>query len=247
MWGSSGENGFTASRNSFSNSQIEVLGYPKYYITLRKNNSASNPAYFYNVLDDARTIANKQFTFSFYARTPSATGSFRIHSIQNVSNGVGNTYINGTTHATYSTPNLNWNQYSVTFVGPSFGTGITTSYSLIGVGLNDNGKTFEFAQFRMEEGNVATSPQVVDVSEEYAKMSPYYQRTYSPDDITGTSFKSDSYTINAKNADETYDEFIARIAAKDVPAGTSYKIVPVEDIPTDRTFRNAWEYPTDTL
>ena len=54
-------------------------------------------------------------------------------------------------------------------------------------------------------------------------------------------------SINTKNADETYDEFITRIAAKDVPSGTSYKIVPVEDIPTDRTFRNAWEYPTDTL
>jgi uncharacterized protein YcnI len=53
-------------------------------------------------------------------------------------------------------------------------------------------------------------------------------------------------SINAKNADETYDDFIARIAAKDVPSGTSYKIVPVDDIPTDRTFRNAWEYPTDT-
>ncbi len=44
---------------------------------------------------------------------------------------------------------------------------------------------------------------------------------------------------------ETYDEFITRIAAKDVPSGTSYKIVPVDDIPTDRTFRNAWEYPVD--
>ena len=54
-------------------------------------------------------------------------------------------------------------------------------------------------------------------------------------------------SINAKNADETYDEFVTSIAAKDVPAGTSYKIVPVDDIPTDRTFRNAWEYPTDTL
>jgi hypothetical protein len=29
--------------------------------------------------------------------------------------------------------------------------------------------------------------------------------------------------------------------AKDVPAGKQYKIVDVEDIPTDRTFRNAWE------
>jgi hypothetical protein len=35
---------------------------------------------------------------------------------------------------------------------------------------------------------------------------------------------------------------IEQIAAKDVPAGKSYKIVDVADIPTDRTFRNAWEY-----
>ena len=35
---------------------------------------------------------------------------------------------------------------------------------------------------------------------------------------------------------------IDEIAAKDVPAGTPYKIVDVADIPTDRTFRNAWEY-----
>ena len=35
---------------------------------------------------------------------------------------------------------------------------------------------------------------------------------------------------------------IEEIAAKDVPAGKQYKIVDVSDIPTDRTFRNAWEY-----
>ena len=34
---------------------------------------------------------------------------------------------------------------------------------------------------------------------------------------------------------------IEQIAAKDVPAGKEYKIVDVADIPTDRTFRNAWE------
>jgi len=37
---------------------------------------------------------------------------------------------------------------------------------------------------------------------------------------------------------------IEEIAAKDVPAGKLYKIVDVADIPTDRTFRNAWEYTT---
>jgi hypothetical protein len=35
---------------------------------------------------------------------------------------------------------------------------------------------------------------------------------------------------------------IEEIAAKDVPAGKPFKIVDVADIPTDRTFRNAWEY-----
>ena len=35
---------------------------------------------------------------------------------------------------------------------------------------------------------------------------------------------------------------IEELAAKDVPAGKPYKIVDVADIPTDRTFRNAWEY-----
>ena len=35
---------------------------------------------------------------------------------------------------------------------------------------------------------------------------------------------------------------IEEIAAKDVPVGKPYKIVDVADIPSDRTFRNAWEY-----
>jgi hypothetical protein len=35
---------------------------------------------------------------------------------------------------------------------------------------------------------------------------------------------------------------IEEIAAKDVPKGTAYKIVDVSEIPTDRTFRNAWEW-----
>ena len=33
---------------------------------------------------------------------------------------------------------------------------------------------------------------------------------------------------------------IEAIAIKDVPAGKPYKIVSVEDVPTDRTYREAW-------
>jgi hypothetical protein len=35
---------------------------------------------------------------------------------------------------------------------------------------------------------------------------------------------------------------IEELAAKDVPAGAEFKIVDVSDIPSDRTFRNAWEF-----
>lgn len=35
---------------------------------------------------------------------------------------------------------------------------------------------------------------------------------------------------------------IDQIAAKDVPAGVPFRIVDAADIPSDRTFRNAWEF-----
>lgn len=44
--------------------------------------------------------------------------------------------------------------------------------------------------------------------------------------------------IPAPDCGLTIDE----IAAKDVPEGKPFKIVDVADIPSDRTFRGAWEY-----
>jgi len=35
---------------------------------------------------------------------------------------------------------------------------------------------------------------------------------------------------------------IEKLAEKDVPAGVAYKIIDTDEVPTDRTFRNAWEY-----
>jgi hypothetical protein len=49
-----------------------------------------------------------------------------------------------------------------------------------------------------------------------------------------------SVIIPSPEALEQYG--IQAIAIKDVPAGKPFKIVDTEDVPTDRTFRNAWEY-----
>jgi len=40
---------------------------------------------------------------------------------------------------------------------------------------------------------------------------------------------------------------IEQIAKKDVPTGKPYKIVDGSEVPSDRTFRNAWEVDVNTL
>ena len=48
-------------------------------------------------------------------------------------------------------------------------------------------------------------------------------------------------------AEALTEHTIEEIAAKDVPSGKAYKIVTDTDIPSDRTFRNAWEVDVSTL
>jgi hypothetical protein len=38
------------------------------------------------------------------------------------------------------------------------------------------------------------------------------------------------------------DHTIEELAAKDVPDGKAYQIIDEVDVPSNRTFRNAWEY-----
>lgn len=35
---------------------------------------------------------------------------------------------------------------------------------------------------------------------------------------------------------------LEQLASKDVPRGKPYKIIDVANVPSDRTFRDAWEY-----
>ncbi len=46
---------------------------------------------------------------------------------------------------------------------------------------------------------------------------------------------------------ETDDEFAARVAARDVPAGISFAIVDESAIPADRSFRNAWQHDNGVI
>lgn len=66
------------------------------------------------------------------------------------------------------------------------------------------------------------------IDEDGVEIKPAYEETVT---VTPAEYR-----------DETDEEFADWVAAKDVPAGKPFEIVDVSDIPTDRTFRNAWEY-----
>jgi len=64
-------------------------------------------------------------------------------------------------------------------------------------------------------------------------MSDVTKRIIYPNDDGGVSI-----IVPSPSANLTIEE----LAAKDVPQGKPYQIVNVEDIPSDRTFRDAWTY-----
>jgi hypothetical protein len=55
---------------------------------------------------------------------------------------------------------------------------------------------------------------------------------------------NDDGTISIINPSEEYlqTHSIEELAAKDVPPGRTYYIVDASEIPTDRTFREAWTW-----
>lgn len=55
-------------------------------------------------------------------------------------------------------------------------------------------------------------------------------------------YKNDAGGVSVLTPSQSWDGTIEELAVKDVPAGAPYKIVDVSEIPSDRTFRNAWEY-----
>lgn len=60
-------------------------------------------------------------------------------------------------------------------------------------------------------------------------------------------YKNDDNSISILTPAPKCPLTVEEIAAKDVPTGSKYKIVDVSEIPTDRTFRNAWEIDESEL
>ena len=71
---------------------------------------------------------------------------------------------------------------------------------------------------------------------------------YSQEDgvlaVTVPAPKYMQHLRDTANREVTDTEIMAHIAQKDLPNGRAFEVVEDSDVPTDRTFRNAWEHDT---
>ena len=54
-------------------------------------------------------------------------------------------------------------------------------------------------------------------------------------------YKTPENTVSVIVPSQKWSDTMEELAQKDVPTGLKYKIVEDSDIPSDRSFRNAWE------
>lgn len=93
-----------------------------------------------------------------------------------------------------------------------------------------------------DDGGVAVIIPAPEARRQVLVSEAVYQTVIVPATENQPEHEVQELVKPAMYRDETDDEFIAWIAAKDVPARKPYQIVDAADIPEDRTFRGAWEY-----
>jgi hypothetical protein len=60
-------------------------------------------------------------------------------------------------------------------------------------------------------------------------------------------YKTSENTVSVIAQSPNWSGTLEELAQKDVPTGLKYKIVEDSDIPSDRSFRNAWEVAESEL
>ena len=60
-------------------------------------------------------------------------------------------------------------------------------------------------------------------------------------------YQTENNTVAVITPSPKWEGTIEELAAKDVPTGLKYLIVEDSEVPSDRTFRNAWDIDEATL
>lgn len=192
-----------ASRQAFTIGQTAVPGEPLYFYRAVAASvaGAANHVILAHLIEDVRTLAGQQITFSFYAKAD-ATKNIVVEFAQYFGAGgapSADVLINPTTCGLTTA----WQRFTITTTVPSVagktvGTTETGSFQIniwMDAGSNYNSRvnnlgqqsgTFDFARIQLERGDVATTFEERSVGEELALCQRYYHKTYDMDVAPGT-------------------------------------------------------------
>lgn len=179
---------FEIVRKDFAKNETAVVGYPQHYFNFSGiTRGASNTFYIENRTEDARTNAGKEMTLSFYAKASTSQDVVPyVKQYKNVLDTPSHVY-----GSTLTISSSAWTRYhrTITVPVPTGQTFDTEGYFAAGLKMASANINIDFAQFMLDEGRTYSTPDMVDLNEEYKKSAYYYQRSYAPKDPTGVRTK----------------------------------------------------------
>ena len=95
--------------------------------------------------------------------------------------------------------------------------------------------------YQTTEGGVAVLIPAPEARQTVLVSAAVYETVTLPATETTDAHEEQKLVTPEVTRLQTDNEFMAWIAAKDVPQGVPFWIVGADTIPTDRTFRDAWE------
>lgn len=190
----------TLMKNEFENTQTEVPGAPRYWITyqndsftLRNSGNLAQRPKLQNIQKGARLLQGQTATMSFYAKA--GLSGATLHPFYNRLKD-SYTTVNGLTTAIESRTLLNtsgvtltadWKQYTVTFTPNAGITLDPTEEGWFAVGFEfPNTTDYDLAQVRLTPGMSSIEPLYTEFEKELQECKRYYQTSYSYGMFGGT-------------------------------------------------------------
>jgi len=174
----SGTSTGTASQQAFSPGQTDVPGNPLYFQRIAMAGSSSGTAVIAQWIEGVDAFAGQTATLSFYAKISSGTASLDPQYVQRFGTGG-----SGAVAASMGTVALttSWQKFTYTVAIPSIsGKTVGASNALeIRIIGNLTAISYDFAQFQIEQGSVATAFQTATgtIQGELAACQRYYFRS----------------------------------------------------------------------
>lgn len=199
----------SVSRQAFTIGQTDVSGEPQYYLrnVVTAGSAAGDYSQAVYKLLDVRTLANRNQTNSFYAKADSSK-NIAVTFYQYFGSG-------GSTQLVISTETISltssWNRYFSNISWPSI-SGKTlgtlsaswvvlwfdagTDLDSVTNSLGHQSGTFDFAQFQLEDGDMATAPIYRSFDDTFWDCLPYYCKSFPYAQTPGDAVSDGQMGIN---------------------------------------------------